>query len=136
MPVPYGIDIAPDGGVWFSQLNEHRIGRIDPDDFEIEMLATPFPTPRRLRFDSSGRLWIPSFSGNLVARFDPLTRVFERWELPIELLGSDVPYALNVDRRNDDVWICGTNSDSLIRFEPEFAELCGQINDDMKDAHT
>jgi len=23
-----------------------------------------------------------------------------------------------------------------LRFEPEFAELCGQINDDMKDAHT
>ena len=28
------IDVAPDGGIWFSQLNEHRIGRIDPDTFE------------------------------------------------------------------------------------------------------
>ena len=27
-PVPYGIDVAPDGSVWFSQLNEHRIGRL------------------------------------------------------------------------------------------------------------
>ena len=24
-----------------------------------------------------------------------------------------------MDRRNDTVWICGTNSDSLIRFEPQ-----------------
>ena len=32
--------------------------------------------------------------------------------------GSDVPYALNVDLRSDTVWICGTNSDRLIRFEP------------------
>ncbi|MBW2666440.1 MAG: carboxypeptidase regulatory-like domain-containing protein [Deltaproteobacteria bacterium] len=119
MPIPYGIDIAPDGGVWFSQLNEHKIGRIDPRSFEIEMIPTPFPTPRRLRFDSAGRLWIPSFSGNLVARFDLGTRKFDHWELPIEPLGSEVPYALNVDRRNDDVWICGTNSDSLIRFEPD-----------------
>jgi hypothetical protein len=30
-----------------------------------------------------------------------------------------VPYALHVDRRTDTVWICGTNSDSLIRFDPE-----------------
>jgi streptogramin lyase len=118
VPVPYGIDVAPDGGVWFSQLNEHRIGRVDPESFEIEMLETPFPAPRRLRFDADGRLWIPSFSGSLVARFDPATREFRSFELPIEPRGSETPYALHVDRRRDLVWICGTNSDTLIRFEP------------------
>ncbi|MGH0038356.1 MAG: virginiamycin B lyase family protein [Myxococcota bacterium] len=118
MPVPYGIDIAPDGGVWFSQLNQHRIGRIDPDDFSVEMVDTPFAAPRRLRFDSQGKLWIPSFSESLVARFDPDTREFERWPLPIEPLGSEVPYALAVEPGSDRVWICGTNSDTLIRFDP------------------
>jgi len=29
----------------------------------------------------------------------------------------------------------GTDRPHDLRFEPEFAELCGQINDDMKDAH-
>jgi streptogramin lyase len=123
MPIPYGIDVAPDGVVWFSQLNEHKIGRIDPDSFEIEMLETPFPAPRRLRFDSQGALWIPSFSGSLIARFDPKSRDFRSWELPIEPLGSEVPYALHVDRRSDEVWICGTNSDSLIRFDPRSEEF-------------
>ena len=118
MPIPYGIDVAPDGTVFFSQLNEHRIGRVDPESFEVEMIDTPFPAPRRLRFDSKGKLWIPSFSGSLVSRFDPATREFDSWELPIEPLGSETPYALHVDRRSDTVWICGTNSDSLIRFEP------------------
>ncbi len=119
MPVPYGIDVAPDGGVWFSQLNEHRIGRIDPDTFEVEVLDTPFPGPRRLRFDAEGRLWIPSFSSSSIARFDPATREFERFELPVEPRGSETPYALHVNRRTGEVWICGTESDSLIRFEPE-----------------
>jgi streptogramin lyase len=119
MPVPYGIDVAPDGGVWFSQLNEHRVGRFDPQTFEIRMIDTPFAAPRRLRFDSQGRLWIPSFSEGLVARYDPATRQFRTWEIPVAPLGSDTPYALHVDRRTDVVWICGTNSDSLIRFEPE-----------------
>jgi streptogramin lyase len=117
-PVPYGIDVAPDGSVWFSQLNEHRIGRIDPESFAIEVLDTPFAAPRRLRFDAEGRLWIPSFSESLIARFDPATRGFERWELPIEPRGSETPYALHVEPVSGAVWICGTNSDSLIRFEP------------------
>jgi streptogramin lyase len=117
-PVPYGIDVAPDGGVWFSQLNVHRIGRVDPESFAIEIVETPFPAPRRLRFDSQGRLWIPSFSGGLIARFDPRSREFRTFPLPVEPPGSDVPYALNVDRRTDTVWICGTNSDTLLRFDP------------------
>ena len=119
MPIPYGIDVEPGGDVWFSQLNEHRIGRVDPDSYELELVDTPFPAPRRLRFDSKGRLWIPSFSGSLLASFDPKTREFREWPIPIEPLGSETPYALHVDRARDHVWICGTNSDTLIRFEPE-----------------
>lgn len=117
-PVPYGIDIAANGDIWFSQLNAHRIGRIDPVSFEVEIVETPFTAPRRLRFDSQGKLWIPGFSSGLISRFDPETRLFESWDIPIEPLGSETPYALNVDRSTDTVWICGTNSDTLISFDP------------------
>lgn len=119
LPVPYGIDIAPDGGVWFSQLNAHRIGHIDPDTFEVRMIDTPFTAPRRMRFDSKGNLWIPGFSSNLISRFNPETGKFKHFELPVMPLGSETPYALNVDLTTDDVWICGTNSDSLIRYQQE-----------------
>ncbi len=118
-PIPYGIDIAPDGSVWFSQLNDHRIGRVDPDDFSIEMIETPFSGPRRMRFDARGNLWIPGFSSGVVARFDPRTREFREFPLPASPRGSDTPYALHVHRPTGQVWICGTNSDSLYRFEPE-----------------
>jgi streptogramin lyase len=118
LPVPYGIDIAPNGDIWFSQLNAHRIGRIDPETFDITMIDTPFSAPRRMRFDSKGRLWIPGFSSNLISRFDPETRTFESFTLPIEPLGTETPYALNVDLNSDVVWICGTNSDTLISFDP------------------
>ncbi len=123
LPVPYGIDIAPDGGVWFSQLNANRIGRIDPETFELEMIDTPFSAPRRMRFDSRGNLWIPGFSSNLISRFNITTRQFEHFEIPVEPLGSETPYSLNVDPRTDDVWICGTNSDSLIRFRQDTAKF-------------
>jgi len=117
-PIPYGVDVAADGSVWFSQLNEHRIGRVDPDDFEIEMIDTPFSGPRRLRFDAHGNLWIPGFSSGVVARFDPKTREFREYPLPTLPRGSDTPYALHVHRPSGQVWICGTNSDTLIRFDP------------------
>ena len=123
MPIPYGIDVAPDGGIWFSQLNEHRIGRIDPKSLEVEMIETPFTAPRRLRFDSKGRLWIPGFSSGLISRFDPESREFKSYTLPIEPLGTETPYALNVQPGTDHVWICGTNSDSLIRFDAENEEF-------------
>jgi streptogramin lyase len=117
-PIPYGVDVAPDGTVWFSQLNEHRIGRVDPETFAVEMIETPFTAPRRMRFDAEGRLWIPGFSSSVIARFDPKTREFRSYPLPIEPQGSETPYAVHVHRPSGDVWICGTNSDSLIRFEP------------------
>jgi len=118
-PVPYGIDVAPDGTVWFSQLNEHRIGSIDPETLEVEVIDTPFSAPRRLRFDSQGKLWIPGFSSGLIASFDPATRAFSQYPLPTHQADAiDAPYALNVDRERDIVWICGTNSDTLIRFDP------------------
>lgn len=118
MPVPYGIDVAGDGAIWFSQLNQHRIGRIDPDTFDIEVIDTPFPAPRRLRFDKGNGLWIPSFSTGKLARFDVKTREFEEWTLPTAREGTETPYSLHINRANDEVWVCGTNSDTLIRFEP------------------
>ena len=122
MPVPYGIDIARDGGVWFSQLNENRIGRIDPETLAVELFETPFPAPRRLRFDRKGTLWIPSFSAGSVAAFDPKRASYRSFELPTRPLAGETPYALAVNPITDDVWICGTNSDTLIRFESPEAE--------------
>jgi streptogramin lyase len=118
MPVPYGIDIAADGGVWFSQLNENRIGRIDPETLAVELFETPFPAPRRLRFDANGTLWIPSFSAASLVAYDPARNQYQEFPLPIEPLAGETPYALAVNPQTQNVWVCGTNSDTLIRFEP------------------
>jgi streptogramin lyase len=50
---------------------------------------------------------------------DPKTGAFHEIPLPIEPFGSETPYALNVHRPTGDVWICGTNSDTLIRLDPD-----------------
>jgi len=116
-PLPYGIDITPDGKVWFARLHTDEIGSIDPDSGTITMIATPFKGPRRLRTDADGRLWITAFPESAIARFDPATAQFTRFDLPLEPKGADTPYALNVDRPRGIVWVNGNQSDSLYTFE-------------------
>ena len=60
LPVPYGIDGAPDGGIWVNQLSVRRIARIDQDSGDYEVFDTPFSAPRRLRFDSKATSGSPA----------------------------------------------------------------------------
>jgi len=124
MPMPYGIDINPiDDSIWYSQLNFGHIGRIDPDTFEVTPIETPFVTPRRLRFDSQGMLWIPSYSESSLNHYNPYTKEWKSWPVPIEPLGSEVPYAVAVNPKTGYVWITGTQSDTMIRFNPDTEEF-------------
>ncbi|HWS74758.1 MAG TPA: hypothetical protein VN324_06405 [Quisquiliibacterium sp.] len=112
-PLPYGIDITPDGMVWFARLHTDEIGRLDPSTGKVTMIATPFAGPRRLRSDADGNLWIGAFPESAIARYEPETGRFTRFDLPVQPKGSDTPYALNVDRRRGLVWVNGNQSDSL-----------------------
>lgn len=115
-PVPYGIDVTPDGKVWFSQFNNRSIGFIEPTTEKITMIETPFVGPRRFRTDSKGVLWIPSYNEGRFYRYDPAVGEFEEYRLPTGK--GDLAYALAIDPRDDSVWLCGTNSDSIIHFQP------------------
>ncbi len=116
-PLPYGIDITPDGMVWFARLHTDEIGSIDPDTGKITMISTPFKGPRRLRTDAQGKLWITAFPESAIVRFDPASGEFTRFDLPLRPKGGDTPYALNVDRPRGVVWVNGNQSDSLYTFD-------------------
>ena len=117
VPLPYGIDITPDGKVWIARLHTQEIGRIDPETGTVTMIPTPLKNPRRLRTDRDGNLWIAMFSESAILRYDPASGRFTPFELPVEPRGSDTPYALNVDRERHQVWVNGTNSDSVHRLD-------------------
>jgi streptogramin lyase len=81
------------------------------------MFATPLKNPRRLRTDRDGNLWIGMFSESAVLRFEPKTAKFTTFHLPVQPVGSDTPYALNVDRKRHQLWVNGTNSDGVHRLD-------------------
>ena len=117
MPMPYGIDVAPDGKVWFARLHADSIGVIDPSDDSVQVIDTPFQGPRRLRVDAVGDVWMGSFPEAKIVRYHPADGSFTDYPLPSALNGVETPYALNVDRARQQVWVTGTASDTLMRLD-------------------
>lgn len=128
---PYGIDIAPNGDVWYTKLNGHRVGRIKPGTGEVVKgvakgadiveWAPPFVGPRRLHVAPDGMVWVPGCGSGVFAKFDPESQEWTVYDLPNK--DTQFPYALNVHPQTGDVWICGTCNDSMYRFIPSTEEL-------------
>jgi streptogramin lyase len=114
LPMPYGIDVAPDGMVWVARLYANDLARINPQTDEITMIDFPYKGPRRLRIDADGNLWIVAFQDSLLVKYDPRANAFSKYELPVV---NEVPYALNVDRQRGTVWVNGNQSDTLLSFD-------------------
>ncbi len=117
VPLPYGIDITPDGKVWIARLHTDEIASLEPTTGALTMIPTPLTGPRRLRSDRDGNLWIVMFNSSAVLRYEPAKGKFTTFDLPVIPKGSETPYSLNVDRKNHQVWVTGTNSDSAQRLD-------------------
>ena len=114
LPMPYGIDIAPDGGIWVTRLYANDLAHIDPQTDEVTMIDFPFNGPRRLRIDADGMIWIVAFQDSLLVKYDPGTNLFSSFELPVI---NEIPYALNVDKDRGVVWVNGNQSDTILAFD-------------------
>lgn len=120
---PYGIDVAPNGHIWYTKLNGNRVGRINPEvpDGDIKEWNPPFHGPRRLQVAADGMVWVPGCGSGVFAKFDPTTEKWTVYDLPNK--ENQFPYALNVHPQTGDIWICGTTNDSMFRFIPSTEEL-------------
>jgi cysteine-rich repeat protein len=129
IPVAYGCDTAPDDTVWWSQLFGDRIGHYDPVGDTMKAWRPPFYGPRRLSADQDGIAWVPGYGSGVLGRFDPTIERWKVYPMPTGVQGppgfgtSETPYNLNANRKTGQVWINGSNSDTLIRFEPETARF-------------
>jgi cysteine-rich repeat protein len=129
IPVAYGCDTAPDDTVWWSQLFGERIGHYDPTTSAMKAWRPPFYGPRRLAADQDGIAWVPAYGSGVLGRFDPANERWKVYDIPTGLPGppgfgtSEAPYNLNANRQTGEVWINGSNSDTLIRFEPGSARF-------------
>lgn len=117
---PYGIDVTPDGDVYYASLAGSYLGRVvqGPDgSFTLEVIEPPTPNQgtRRVWSDSTGVLWTSQWNAGQVARYDPEMGEWTEWRLP-----GDAPqaYSVYVDER-DDVWLSDFGANALVRFDPD-----------------
>jgi cysteine-rich repeat protein len=122
VPVAYGLDVAPDQSVWWTQLLVDTIGVVDPETREVRAWKSPVVGPRRLYVGPDNVVWVPGYGSSDLGRFDPKTEEWKVYPLPTEPAGFELPYALAVNRQTGDVWVAGSNSDTLIRFRPATEE--------------
>ncbi len=114
LPMPYGIDVAPDGSIWVARLYANDLARIDPKTDEITMIDFPFGGPRRLRVDAENNVWIVAFQDSLLVKYEPESGHFSKYSLPVV---NEIPYSLNVDKKRRVVWVNGNQSDTLLAFD-------------------
>jgi virginiamycin B lyase len=114
VPMPYGIDIASDGTVWFARLYGNDIGFINPEDDTVTMIKTPFDGPRRMRVDADNNVWIVAFQDSQLVKYDPKSKQFTHYDMPV---ANELPYSLNVDREQGVVWVNGNQSDTIFSFD-------------------
>jgi cysteine-rich repeat protein len=121
--VAYGCNVAPDQGVWFSQLFGHMIGRVDPTSGEVRAWRPPFDGPRRLFAGPDNVVWVPAYGSGQLGRFDAASETWKVYTLPTQPVGQELPYDISVNRSTGEVWITGSDSDTLIRFRPDREEF-------------
>ena len=114
LPMPYGIDVAPDGSIWVARLYANDMAHINPETDEVTMIDVPFKGPRRLRIDAKGMIWMVAFQDSLLVKYDPKAKAFSSYELPVI---NEIPYALNVDKKRGVVWVNGNQSDTILAFD-------------------
>ena len=122
-PDTYGIAVDQKGNVWFAQFNaqDHQnIGIVDVKTNKVTKYDPPAGvSPRRLKIDSKGMVWIGDYFGGTLTRFDPSTREFKSFKLPGPM---PTPYGLEVDL-NDNVWYASMYTDVMGRLDPKTGEV-------------
>lgn len=118
LPLPYGLAIDAKDRLWSTQLAGNTLVRFDTRTMRAKLYRMPEPDsgPRRNAIGIDGSVWIPEFNDGYLARFDPNTETFKRYNLGDSALGA---YEVAVDPRTGAVWITGSLTSSLLRFDPK-----------------
>jgi virginiamycin B lyase len=122
-PDTYGIAVDHAGNVWFAQFNarDHQdIGVVDVKTNKVTKFQPPSGvTPRRLKIDSQGMIWIGDYFGGSLTRFDPKTQEFKIFKLPGPM---PTPYGVAIDHA-DNVWYASMYTDVMGRLDPRTGKV-------------
>jgi virginiamycin B lyase len=122
-PDTYGITVDKTGNIWFAEFNskDHQdIGVVDVKTDKItKYQPPPGVSPRRIKIDSQGMVWIGDYFGGSMTRFNPVTKEFKVFKLPGPM---PTPYGMAVDH-NDDIWYASMYTDVMGKLDPKTGKV-------------
>ena len=117
IPTAYGVDLAADGTVWFTEFREDgKVGKVDPKTLKVTKYTLPTTSgrPRRIHVDTDGTVWFAEYASGKIGRLDPKTGAIKEYPLPGP---SPTPYALGIDKDHN-VWYSSMDMDVIGRLNP------------------
>ena len=123
VPDTYGISVDQSGHVWFAEFNSRDfqgIGFVDVKTNQITKIKPPAGvTPRRLKVNSQGKIWIGDYFGGSATRFDPATGAFKVFKMPGPM---PTPYGFVVSH-DDNVWYSSMYTDTFGKLDPKTSKI-------------
>lgn len=118
---PSGITLDPQGMVWFTEANSDRFGRFDPATGQIRLFSWPGShTPfKEIASDRQGRLYLTTFTSNLLLSFEPHTATFTPYYTPTTVGHTGNGYGLPdlAVTPAGDVWVAVPAENALARLD-------------------
>lgn len=119
---PADIAIAPDGAVWFTEINANRIGKLIPGQAqpgtskgitEYE-LPNPNSQPHYITVAKDGTVWFTEMMGNRIGRLDPQSGKIQEYAIPTE---DSEPHQIK-EGEDGGIWFLEFNANRVGRLNP------------------
>jgi len=122
LPLPYGLQVSSDNVVWVTMIAANTLVGYDIESGKAKLYEMPTPNsgPRRPAIGPGGAVWIPEFAAGKLASVAAATETFTEYDLGSPTVG---PYDVEVDQQSGIVWISGSLSSSIFRFDPANGEM-------------
>lgn len=118
---PFGITLDPAGMIWFTEANSDQFGRFDPSTGQIQLFSWPGShTPfKEIASDRQGRLYLTTFTSNLLLSFDPYAATFTPYYAPSTINHAANGYGLPglAVSPSGDVWVTDPAENALVRLD-------------------
>jgi virginiamycin B lyase len=115
--LPHNLIVGADGAVWYAGNQAAHIGRLNPADGAVRVIAMPDPTafdPHTLVLGAQGEIWFTVQHSAFVGRLDPTSERVELLRMP---RGSR-PYGIVADPSGG-AWAVLFGTNRIVRIAPD-----------------
>lgn len=114
-------------GIYFSQTSANLISFFSFATQKIESYAIPTPAsfPLGVFVDSEGLVWFTELVGQKLGRFDPKTKSFTEYPVPVSLV---TPAVIRVETENRYIWFTSFVGNAMGRFDKRTGQFATYPN--------